>query len=439
MADTGNDGFGSIEPGNIDLGDFVGDGNDQVIFRADTTTFGAGVVSAAAAGLNFNDFSPNFAPGTVLAFIWIDGLSLNDLTLSGGEMYGIYTNDTEIDGSTPFVVPADGATVTLNFFTMDNSAFFPPSQSNLLSAGRTTLTVGGMSMPPPDPPDPQTPGDLLVSGTARLVNERTLFMGNTYNGFEMSGSSATFTSFAGEITRVSFLDPDGDIVFAEFGSDVFATELTIDLADSQSSVPSPYTQPGTTYTQGDATFTIANSTSLTFFSIFSLGNDPTRVDNSLINATTLSDPVNGIADISRVIVSPSNGGSVQIGGINAANANFIGNASVIGVDAEEATFGVFLFVGDITPSGTATPWLRIDPSSTIAEILINGGDLREATGDFQIDTNGIVYTFPINATDGQRSIANNSFRPDLGDGSLQTVTDTFQADKDAYFLTDGQN
>ena len=264
-------------------------------------------------------------------------------------------------------------------------------------------------------------------------------MGNTYNGFEMSGPSATFTSFAGEITRVSFLDPDGDIVFAEFGSDVFATVLTIDLAESQSGVASPYTQPGTTYTQGDATFTIANSTSLTFFSIFSLGNDSTRVDNALINATTLSDPVNGIADVSRVIVSPSNGESVQIGGINAANANFIGSAGIIGIDAEEATFGVFLFVGDITPSATATPWIRIDPSSTIAEILINGGDLREATGDFQIDTNGVVYTFPINATDGQRSIANNSFRPDLGDGSLQTVTDTFQADKDAYFLTDGQN
>ena len=48
-------------------------------------------------------------------------------------------------------------------------------------------------------------------------------------------------------------------------------------------------------------------------------------------------------------------------------------------------------------------------------------------------------SLPHNATDGQRSIADNSFRPDLGDGSLETVTDTFQADKDTYFLTDGQN
>ena len=166
MADTGNDGFGSIEPGNIDVGDFVGDGNDQIIVRADTTTAIAGAVTVAAPGLNFSDFSPNFAPGTVLAFIWIDGLSLDDLTLSGGEMYGIYTNDEEIDSSAAFVAPADGATVTLNFFTMDNSALFPASQTNPLSTGRTTLTVGGTGPPdppdPPDPPEPETPADLLV-------------------------------------------------------------------------------------------------------------------------------------------------------------------------------------------------------------------------------------------------------------------------------------
>ena len=72
------------------------------------------------------------------------------------------------------------------------------------------------------------------------------------------------------------------------------------------------------------------------------------------------------------------------------------------------------------------------------EVLITGGDLAEATGDFQIDTNGVVYPFDITATTGQRSISDSNLRPDLGDGSRAPVADTFAADADAYFATDGQ-
>ena len=96
------------------------------------------------------------------------------------------------------------------------------------------------------------------------------------------------------------------------------------------------------------------------------------------------------------------------------------------------------FCGGYDAVGLSATRLSISGDSPLMEVLITGGDLAEATGDFQIDTNGVVYPFDITATSGQRSISDSTLRPDLGDGSLAPVTDTFAADPDAYFVPDGQ-
>ena len=295
-------------------------------------------------------------------------------------------------------------------------------------------------------PDAVGPSPLLIAGIANFVNDGTEFQGNFYNGFEINSRVATFSADPGTITRISFLDPVGELMFAEFGSADPSTTLTITLENYLAAVPSPYNQPGTTYAQGLPTFTIENSTSLTFFSTFTLGNDPNRVDVALINSQTLSGDLDGIADIRLIRVVSNEGGSSSIGGINAANANFVGTEGVIGIDAPDSIVGTgspsfpgFCFIGDITPSGTAIPFIQISPESSIPEILITGGDFEEATGDFQIDTGGAVYPFPFAATDGQRSIRDSPFRTDIGEGSLQPALDTFFEDIDSFFQTDGQN
>ena len=280
--------------------------------------------------------------------------------------------------------------------------------------------------------------NLLVSGSAKLVNDGTLFQGNTYNGFEMTGANAAFSSLAGEITRVSFLDPDGDLSFAEFGSSDPATLLTIELSGFRAQVPSPYNQPGTTYVQGLASITIENANAATYFSIFSLGNDPNRVDGSLIRSSTFSGTVDGVADVRSITVVDSGNGTTRMGGINAANANFTGTSGIIGIAAEGVRFSAWLYLCNIIPSGTAQPWLRISPESSIAEILITGGDLAAAVADYRIDTNGVTYPFPIRATDGQRSISNSPLRSDLGNGVLPPVRDTFVANINTYFLSSQQ-
>ena len=295
---------------------------------------------------------------------------------------------------------------------------------------------------------------LLTAGSANFVDNETEFQGNVYNGFELVTSLATFKADPGEITRISFLDPDGDLVFAEFSSDSPETSLTISLSNFSPEVASPYMQPGTTYAQGLASFTIENSTLLTYFSVFSLGNDVNRVDPALLKADDLSfvDPANniaadGMADVQNVIVVPITGLTTHIGGINAANANFISGVGVVGIAADDIRFGDFndatgaggLLIGNITPSGTtAQAWVRISPFSVLGEIQISGGDLAGvAASGIKLDTNMQGLDFV--ARDGRTSIAgvdavNNGRDLQVAARGLFDDPDNV----DTYFMTPGQ-
>ena len=130
--------------------------------------------------------------------------------------------------------------------------------------------------------------ELLVAGVGQFVDERTVFQEKVYNGYELGDSTATLRSVAGEITRVSFLDPGGDLVFADFSSDDPATEMVITLEGFTSVLEeSPYDQPQTRYARGLATVTLVDPTDLTWLEVISLGNHIDRVDLALINGRHL--------------------------------------------------------------------------------------------------------------------------------------------------------
>ena len=74
-----------------------------------------------------------------------------------------------------------------------------------------------------------TCSELLLNGSAKQVDRGTIFQDTTYCGFELTGESATLSAHRGVTTRVSFLDPGGDLVFVDFSSDDPATEMAIAL------------------------------------------------------------------------------------------------------------------------------------------------------------------------------------------------------------------
>ena len=294
--------------------------------------------------------------------------------------------------------------------------------------------------------EPAAQAELMVAGVGQFVDEKTVFQEKVYNGYELGDSTLTLRSVAGEITRVSFLDPGGDLVFADFSSDDPATEMVITLEEFPGTLEgSPYNQPETRYARGLATVTMVNPTELTWLEVISLGNHLDRVALALIKHDTFAGAVDGMADLQAVVIE----GEGSMGAIDAANANFVSSFGTIGIDAGGAIVKRALSIGDITPSEGTTPVLRIsadslDPANAgkgetvIGEILIAGGDLREAKEQLQIDTAEVEYEFPIVAVEGELSIRDSELRPDLGDGILDAVTDTFVADPDAYFVTDGQ-
>ena len=294
--------------------------------------------------------------------------------------------------------------------------------------------------------EPSAQAELMAAGVGQLVDKKRVFQEKVYNGYELGDSTATLRSVAGEITRVSFLDQGGDLVFADFSSDDPATEMVITLEGFPGTLEgSPYDQPETRYARGLATVTFVNPSELTWLEVISLGNHIDRVDLALIKDDTFDGGVDGMADLQAVVIE----GEGSIGAIDAANANFVSSFGTIGIDAGGTIVKRALSIGDITPSEGTTPVLRIsgdslDPANAgegetvIGEILIAGGDLREATEQLRIDTAEVVYRFPIVAVDGELSIRDSELRPDLGDGILDAVTDTFVADPDAYFVTDGQ-
>ena len=294
--------------------------------------------------------------------------------------------------------------------------------------------------------EPAAQAELMVAGVGQLVDEKTVFREKVYNGYELGDSTATLRSVAGEITRISFLDLDGDLDFADFSSDDPVTEMVITLEEFPGTLEeSPYDQPQTRYARGLTTVTFVNPTELTWLEVISLGNHIDRVDLALIKEDTFAGEVDGMADLQAVVIE----GEGSMGAIDAANANFVSSFGTIGIDAGDSIVKRALSIGDITPSEGTTPVLRIsgdslDPANAgegetvIGEILIAGGDLREATGQLQIATAEVVYEFPIVAVEGELSIRDSELRPDLGDGILDAVTDTFVADPDAYFVTDGQ-
>ena len=262
----------------------------------------------------------------------------------------------------------------------------------------------------------------------------TMFMDHTYNGFELRASTVTLRSVAGEVTRLSFLDINGDVVFVDFSSDSSDTEVVVTLEDYMDPLDgSPYNQPDSWYAMGLATVHVVNPTEMTWLKVTSIGNDPMLVDPAIVMEDTFM-TANGWAEIRKIDVH-HDAGMGSIGAIHAANVNFSAMDGVVGIDAMDTVVMMALSIGDLTleEGGTAMPYLRISGDSlamgdmVIEEILIAGGDLAQATPDNQVDTGGQI--FKIMAVDGMGTI----------DAMIvPAATGTFVTDPDAYFLTNGQ-
>lgn len=217
--------------------------------------------------------------------------------------------------------------------------------------------------------------------------------GNIFDQVLLSGAAASITaeSTLNQVTRLSYLDLNDDIVQVEFSG---AGTLSILLdALSGPAAPANYNQPSVNYVKGHAGIVIAGADETTNVSIFTVGRatafDPTGAFDILQPASPTNNPANngsplfqghetthydGIADLAFIAISSANG---KFGGVRTAGASYFSAKGLTGIYAPGVQFQGPVFIGDINASDAATPVILI---GSCADTRITGGDLLQGNG-----------------------------------------------------------
>jgi hypothetical protein len=223
---------------------------------------------------------------------------------------------------------------------------------------------------------------------------------NIFDQILAHGAAVSFTADAGQVTRLSYIDLNDDIVQVEFAG---AGTVSITFAGSSGpGNPTKYNQdligagfPG--YIKGHAGIVVTGANETTNLSIFTVGRatafDPTGGYNILLGPGPANVPANngsslfaghgatsydGMADVAFVAIASTNG---KFGGLRSANASYWATAGPTGVFAPGVEFTGPVFVGDINGMGSdASPRLQIGGTSGDNRTWITGGDLKQDNG-----------------------------------------------------------
>jgi cyclophilin family peptidyl-prolyl cis-trans isomerase len=211
---------------------------------------------------------------------------------------------------------------------------------------------------------------------------------NVFDQLLLQGAAASFTADAGQITRLSFIDLDDDIVQVEFsGAGTVSVVLT---APTGPAAPVKYNQPTVPYMRGHAGIVVTGADETTNLSIFSVGRatafDPTGAYDILKPPSDTNISANngsslfvghqntiyeGRASLGFVAIISTNG---RFGGLRAANASFYGVRGLTGVYAPDVRFDGPVFVGQIAAYEEAYPALLLGSGG---DVRITGGDLLQ--------------------------------------------------------------
>ncbi len=220
--------------------------------------------------------------------------------------------------------------------------------------------------------------DLVLSGSGYVAGENIRHPNdNVFNQILLTGQFIKFKAKSQQITRVSFLDVNGDIVQVEFSGEG-TVSITLDPATYKPpAFPSRYNQ-SVKYVTGKPSFVIEGADSSTYFSVFTVGRI-IAVNQALFPEGQTYD---AMADIKLVEIVKSEG----FGGMQLSNAFFSGSSGKVGVIASGVPIAVRLTIGDIDASGNAVPYIFFQRKGSFTVqapnpgVRITGGDLLQSNG-----------------------------------------------------------
>ena|GEM_PF-3171879 len=266
--------------------------------------------------------------------------------------------------------------------------------------------------------EPMVEQDLILEGSVIVVGEAIVHpSGNIFNQVLLTGQNVKLRARENQITRVSFMDENEDIVQVEFsGNGTFTVNL--DPTTFLPPVLPPRYNQAVEYVTGKPSVVIDGADFNTFFSIFTVGTI-NAVNQALFPEGQTYDAQ---ADVTLVEVINSTG----IGGLQLSNTIFSSTTGRTGVIAEGVPIGVRLTVGDIDASGDAIPHLLFATGSFSLPTVGNSG-LRITGGDL-MQTNGasIVVAPSGSTTPGfETLISQNNFKSDNTPQPTQSINSTF--------------
>ena len=258
---------------------------------------------------------------------------------------------------------------------------------------------------------------LVLEGSGEVAGENIQHPnGNIFDQVLLTGQSIKLQAKPGQITRVSFMDEDEDIVQVEFsGSGAFTVSLDPDTF-LPSALPPRYNQD-VMYVTGKPTVVIEGADASTFFSIFTVGTI-NAVNQALFPEGQVYDAE---ADVTLVEVLNSTG----FGGMQLSNVVFSGSIGKTGVDARGVPIAVRLTVGDIDADGDAVPHLLFGSGSFTVPagntgLRITGGDLT------QTNEASVVVAESGSTTPGfDTLISQNNFKSDHTPQPTLSINATF--------------
>ena len=267
---------------------------------------------------------------------------------------------------------------------------------------------------------------LVLDGSGDIAGEDIQHAnGNVFDQILLTGESVQLQAKPAQITRVSFMDENEDIVQVEFsGNGTFTVSLD-PATFLPPAVPPRYNQ-AVEYVTGKPSVVIDGADANTFFSIFTVG----RI-NAFNQALFPEGQVyDAQADVALVEVVNSTG----LGGVQLSNTVFSGSTGKVGVDARGVPIAVRLTVGDIDASGDAVPHLLFGSGSFTVPagnpgLRITGGDLLQTNGAAVI-----VAESGSTTTGFETLIAQNNFKSDNTPQPTQSVVATF-ANEDGDEIT----
>ena len=221
------------------------------------------------------------------------------------------------------------------------------------------------------------PNDIIVSGSGDIAGTNIQHPnGNIFDQVLLTGPSIKLKAKPGQITRVSFLDENDDIVQVEFSGNGKVAVTLDPTTFIPSATASKYNQPTVSYVKGRPSIKVEEADDGTFLSIFTVGR-LNAVNQSLFLPSVNYD---GVADVAFLEISGTGLGSVL-----AANTRFSDDTGFTGINAFGVDVRYRAIIGDVDARGSSVPMLIFGQGSRFENdggaLLIAGGDLVQSNGE----------------------------------------------------------